>query len=70
LHNDPPRIPHPRTKGGAQYRLYFFNGGNHIEKSHEFEAKDDAEAVRVSEGWREGRKMELWQGGRIVKRWG
>ena len=67
MHNDPPHIP--RSIGGIQYRLYFFNGATHIEKVHEFEANDDADGIRISEGWREGRRMELWQLGRVVKRW-
>ena len=69
MQNDPPKIPHRQAPGGVQYRLYFFNGGDHIKKSHEFEAADDAEAIRVSEGWREGLRCELWQGSRRVKRW-
>jgi len=52
-----------------QYRLYFFDGSGHIEKSHEFEADDDLKAIRISVGWREGRPMELWQRGRRVKVW-
>jgi hypothetical protein len=43
--------------------------GGHIQKSHEFEAKDDAAAMKVSEAWREGREIELWQRDRMVKRW-
>jgi hypothetical protein len=51
------------------YRLFFFTGGKHIERAHEFEAEDDATAIRIAEGWREGRTMELWQRDRRVKRW-
>ena len=53
-----------------QYRLFFFNGGRHIQLAHEFEAENDEAAIRVAEGWREGRKMELWQRDRTGKRWG
>lgn len=53
-----------------QYRLFFFNGGRHIQLAYEFEAENDEAAIRVAEGWREGRKMELWQRDRTVKRWG
>ena len=52
-----------------QYRLYFLDGDGHILKSHEFEVKDDATAIRLAEGWREGRPMELWSRDRKVKRW-
>lgn len=53
----------------AFYRLFFFDGAEHIERAHEFEASDDEAAVRTSEGWREGRRMELWQRDRRVKAW-
>jgi hypothetical protein len=70
MKNDPPFVPPPRpTEEGQQYRLYFLDGLGHITKSHEFLAADDAEAIKISEGWREGRRIELWQRGRIVKRW-
>jgi len=69
MHNDPPRVPRGPLEGEVEYRLYFFNGGRHIEKSHEFFAKDDSAAIRISEGWREGRRMELWQRDRRVKQW-
>lgn len=52
-----------------QYRLYFLNSAGHVEKVHEFEAADDGAAIGISEGWREGRKMELWQRDRQVKCW-
>lgn len=51
------------------YRLYFFDGAAHIERVHEFEAKDDEAAVRISESWREGRRMELWHRDQRVKVW-
>lgn len=69
MHDDPPKVPRPPPEGWSQYRLYFFNGGDHIQKVHEFEAKDDAAAAKVAEGWREGRKIELWDRNRLVKRW-
>lgn len=62
----PSKIP---LKGGVQYRLYFLDGVGHIEKAHEFEAKDDEAAIKIAEGWREGRKVELWRGKLRVKRW-
>ena len=55
--------------GVRQYRLYFFNGGEHVTKVHEFEAEDDKTAIRIAEGWREGRGAELWNRARKVKAW-
>ena len=69
MHENPPKVPPPTPSGRIQYRLYFFNGGAHIVKSHEFEAKDDEAAIKIAEGWREGRRVELWQGKRVVKFW-
>jgi len=67
MHNDPPRVP--RSTGGVEYRLYFLDGAGHIEKSHEFEAENDDAAIRISQAWREGRRMELWQRDRLVLHW-
>ena len=40
-----------------------------ISHSHEFEAESDERAVRIAEGWREGRRAELWAGARKLKSW-
>ena len=70
MHLGPPIRPPAEPKPGELlYRLYFFNGGEHITRAHEFFAASDEEAVGKAEGWREGRNMELWQRDRIVKRW-
>ena len=72
VQNDPPEIPKDRsgTDSLRQYRLYFLEGiGSLISHSHEFEAKDDDHAVRISEAWREGRRAELWRGADKVKSW-
>ena len=62
-----------RASGGtplAQYRLYFMQGaGGHINYSHEFEAESEERAIRIAEGWREGRSAELWTGNRKLKSW-
>ena len=50
------------------YRLFFFAGAR-IERAHEFLADDDHAAIRIAEGWREGRTMELWCRDRRIKRW-
>jgi hypothetical protein len=51
------------------YRLFFFDADGHIEKAHEFEAESDAAAVKISHGWWEGRRMELWQLDRRIETW-
>lgn len=58
-----------RQQSGEEYRLYFFNGGARIRYSHEFIADNDEAAIKIAEGWREGRKMELWNHDRMVKSW-
>ena len=58
-----------RVQGGIEYRLYFLDGTGHIHASHEFEAEDDDDAIKIAQAWREGRRMELWQRFRMVKRW-
>jgi hypothetical protein len=62
-----------RSSGGApltQYRLYFLHSVERlISFSHEFEADDDERAIRIAEGWREGRRAELWSGARKLKSW-
>ena len=70
MHIGPPMRPPPEPKPGElYYRLYFFNGGTHITTTHEFFAAGDEEAVKIAEGWHEGRKMELWQRTRVVSVW-
>ena len=51
------------------YRLFLFDDGQHIEGAHEFEAQNDEAAIKIAEGWREERQMELWQRDRRVKHW-
>ena len=58
-----------RGAGVGFYRLFFFDGAAHIEKAHEYDTSDDQAAIRIAEGWREGRRMELWQRDRRVKVW-
>jgi hypothetical protein len=68
LHLGPPiELPHV-NESGNQYRLYFFEVA-HITKSHEFYAADDAAAIKLAEGWREGRETELWCRDRRVRAW-
>lgn len=73
MQQDGPHPPRRRKPGGAshqQYRLYFLGGDGHITHSHEFEAEDDARAMKVAEAWLEGRTAELWIGTRKIKSWG
>ena len=54
-----------------QYRLYFLDGRGRIESTpYEFDASGDATAIAMAEGWREGRRMELWCGARRIQIWG
>jgi hypothetical protein len=54
----------------AYYRLYFFNGsGGRIHEFREFEAADDLAAIHLAAEWRGPEPMELWSGGRKVRRW-
>lgn len=49
----------------GRYRFYFFDGAGRIACTpYEFEAVSNDAAMRVAEGWREGRSMELWSGHR------
>lgn len=68
-----PRPIWTRASAGSplkQYRLYFLESvDRRISYSHEFEAEDDEQAIRISEGWREGRAAELWSGPRKVRSW-
>jgi hypothetical protein len=52
------------------FRLFFYDEANHITHAHEFEATSDGEAIRLSEAWREGHRMELWCRDRRVRCWG
>ena len=72
MHIGPPVTPPSWSSGsstGAQYRLYFLGDDGHITKSHEFLADNDEAAIKIAEGWREGRAVELWCRRRKVKSW-
>ena len=52
------------------YRLYYFDGfSGHIDHFREFEAVDDASAIRLAERWNDGRCIELWNRQRRLRRW-
>ena len=66
----PKRSSNPGETPLTQYRLYFLrDNGDHISRAHEFEAESDGSAIRISEGWREGRRAELWAGARKITAW-
>ena len=52
----------------SHYRLYFLDRNDHIRHALDIECQDDAEAIELVEGHRDGRTMELWQGARRVAR--
>ena len=67
----PTRSANPGKTPLTQYRLYFLREvSDHISRAHEFEAENDESAIRISEGWREGRRAELWAGARKIRSWG
>ena len=41
----------------------------HIDHFREFEAEDDGAAIAISERWREGCPMELWNRSLKLKHW-
>ena len=52
------------------YRLYFMDRfSGHIEHRREFFAGNDADAVRIAQGWSTGQPMELWKADHKLKRW-
>jgi hypothetical protein len=52
------------------YRLYFMDRfSGHIDHFREFEAESDAGAIALAERWADGRRMELWNRERRLKRW-
>ena len=54
----------------AYYRLYFLDGhSGHIHEFREFETEDDVAALAQASAWRSISPMELWCGGRKVRRW-
>jgi len=70
LNVDPPVPPDPSfTQGREQYRIYCLDSANHIHRSFEFHARDDAEAIKAGNAWRDHGRAELWCRGRKVHRW-
>jgi hypothetical protein len=57
------------VSGGEQYRIFCVDGAGHIHRSFEFHAKDDEEAIRIANDWRDHGKAELWCRKRKVASW-
>jgi hypothetical protein len=51
----------------ADYRLYFRGEDGHFRHIVELDCESDEEAVRTVAKHADGRDMELWQRGRLVK---
>lgn len=57
----------PRMPG---FRIFYVDGSaGHITGSHDFNAADDLDAIRLVEEYRTGSAMELWSGARKIKSW-
>jgi len=52
----------------AYYRLFFFSGDGHIQRSLDLECDGDAEAIDGVEEHRGHQALELWQRARLVAR--
>jgi hypothetical protein len=51
-----------------QYRLYFIDPHpRHIREIAEFVGKDDDDALREAQGRSDGRAMELWREGQVIR---
>jgi hypothetical protein len=48
------------------YRLYCFDGGNHVRAAEWLLAADDADAVQTARRMDLGTKCEVWEGQRLV----
>ena len=58
----------PGGRRMAHFRLYFLDRNDHIRHAVSLECVDDAEAIQLLDGHRNGGAMELWQGVRLVTR--
>ena len=48
------------------YYAYILDKADHIRKRHDFEAADDAAALKHARQWVDGCDVEVWQVARIV----
>ena len=49
------------------YRLYYLDAGGSIAAVEEFTARDDGEAIRLSDGSGDGQARELWCRARMIQ---
>jgi hypothetical protein len=50
------------------YRLYFLDKSNRIRQAVDMQHEDDAAAVEAAKAQADGRRMELWNQDRVVRR--
>jgi hypothetical protein len=53
----------------VHYRLLFLDQGNCVVHAWDFQSRNDGEAMHIADGKRGLSAMELWDGGRKIKRW-
>ena len=53
----------------AYYRWLFLDLRNDVVHAYDFRARNDMEAMHIAEAKRGLSAMELWDGGRRIKRW-
>jgi|UPI0007A61DAF hypothetical protein len=54
----------------AHYRLYVLNDHDKIAEATDIQARDDTHAFEVAERVRNAQPLEIWQGTRLVGRYG
>jgi hypothetical protein len=54
----------------SDYRLYFLDGANHIDRATPVEASTDRDAIDLADHLSAGRPWELWCGKRTVAQGG
>ena len=54
----------------SSYKVYFMGRASRIEQSQDIHAENDAQAIRKAVQLFDGRPMELWEEGRVVRRFG
>jgi hypothetical protein len=54
----------------TQYKLYLVNQAGHFYRSFDLDCDDDGQAIQAALIHEKGAPKELWQGARIVQRFG
>ena len=69
MHLGPPIRPPAEPKpDDLLYRLFFFDGSNHITTSHDFFAATDEEAIQYARQLVDGYYVEVWDRDRFAFR--